>query len=48
MIYVFDDGRIAAQGTHEGLLGGRGLYYQLYQRQKLEETEAVPLYNQGY
>ena len=42
MIYVFDDGRIAAQGTHEELLSGGGLYYQLYQRQKLEETEAVP------
>ncbi len=42
MIYVFDDGRIAAQGTHVELLRGRGLYYQLYQRQKLEETEAVP------
>ncbi len=41
MIYVFDDGRIAAQGTHAGLLAQQGLYYQLYQRQKLEETEAV-------
>jgi ATP-binding cassette subfamily B protein len=42
MIYVFDDGRIAAQGTHGGgLLAQQGLYYQLYQRQKLEETEAV-------
>jgi ATP-binding cassette subfamily B protein len=39
-IYVFDGGRIAAQGTHAGLLGRGGLYYQLYQRQKLEEAEA--------
>ncbi len=39
-IYVFDGGRIAAQGTHGGLLAGGGLYYQLYQRQKLEEAEA--------
>jgi len=42
MIYVFDGGRIAAQGSHDVLLEGRGLYYQLYQRQKLEETEAAP------
>ena len=41
MIYVFDDGRIAAQGTHGGLLAQQWLYYQLYQRQKLEETEEV-------
>ena len=41
MIYVFDDSRIVAQGTHAGLLALRGLYYQLYQRQKLEEAEAV-------
>ena len=42
MIYVFDDGGIAAQGNHNGLLAGQGLYYQLYQRQKLEEIEAAP------
>jgi len=40
-IYVFDGGCIAAQGTHAGLLGRGGLYYQLYQRQKLEEEEAA-------
>ncbi len=40
-IYVFDDGRIAAQGTHDGLLARGGLYYQLYRRQKLEEEEAA-------
>jgi ATP-binding cassette subfamily B protein len=41
MIYVFDNSRIVAQGTHDELLTRRGLYYQLYQRQKLEEAEAV-------
>ena len=41
MIYVFDDNQIVAQGTHAELLARRGLYYHLYQRQKLEEAEAV-------
>jgi ATP-binding cassette subfamily B protein len=41
MIYVFDNSRIVALGTHDELLALRGLYYQLYQRQKLEEEEAV-------
>jgi ATP-binding cassette subfamily B protein len=41
MIYVFDNSRIVAQGMHDELLARRGLYYQLYQRQKLEEEEAV-------
>jgi ATP-binding cassette subfamily B protein len=41
MIYLFDNSRIVAQGTHDDLLARRGLYYQLYQRQKLEEEEAV-------
>ena len=41
IIYVFDNSRIVAQGTHDELLARRGLYYQLYQRQKLEEAEAV-------
>jgi ATP-binding cassette subfamily B protein len=41
MIYVFDNSRIVAQGNHDELLALRGLYYQLYQRQKLEEAEAV-------
>jgi ATP-binding cassette subfamily B protein len=40
-IYVFDGGRIAAQGTHDELLAEGGLYYQLYRRQKLEEEEAA-------
>jgi ATP-binding cassette subfamily B protein len=41
MIYVFDNSWIVAQGNHDELLALRGLYYQLYQRQKLEEAEAV-------
>jgi ATP-binding cassette, subfamily B, multidrug efflux pump len=41
MIYVIDKGRIEARGTHAELLARRGLYYQLYQRQRLEEAGAV-------
>ena len=38
LIYVIDQGKIDAQGTHEDLLTQKGLYYQLYQRQRLEEA----------
>lgn len=37
-IYVMDKGKIEARGTHAELLAGRGLYYQLYQRQRLEDA----------
>jgi ATP-binding cassette subfamily B multidrug efflux pump len=36
-IYVLDEGHIVEQGTHVFLLQQRGLYYQLYQRQLIEE-----------
>ena len=32
-IYVFDDGRIVEQGTHEKLMANRGTYFQMYQSQ---------------
>ena len=32
-IYVFKDGRIAESGTHDELLHGSGLYYDLWQKQ---------------
>jgi len=37
-IYVMDNGKIVEQGKHEDLLRKEGLYYLLYQRQKLEEA----------
>lgn len=33
MILVMEDGRIAEQGTHAGLMENRQLYYQMYQAQ---------------
>jgi ATP-binding cassette subfamily B protein len=40
-IIVLDDGRIAEEGTHEELLQNKGYYYELYEKQRLEEAEAV-------
>ena len=37
-IIVLDNGRIAEQGTHEALLDKKGIYYDLYQKQKIEEN----------
>ena len=36
-IIVLDDGKIAEQGTHESLIGTKGLYLELYEKQLLEE-----------
>ncbi|MBN1755370.1 ABC transporter ATP-binding protein [bacterium] len=36
-IYVLDGGRIAEQGVHEQLLDQQGIYYNIYQRQQLEQ-----------
>ncbi len=38
LIVVLRNGEIAEQGTHEALLGLGGLYWELYQMQKLEEA----------
>ena len=38
VIYVFKDGKIAEQGTHDQLIGTRGLYYQLVLQQDLSGT----------
>lgn len=36
LIFVFADGEIVEQGTHQELTGHEGLYYNLYLKQKLE------------
>jgi ATP-binding cassette subfamily B protein len=38
-IIVLDDGKIAEQGTHEELLARKGYYYELYEKQSLEEVD---------
>ena len=37
-IIVLEDGRIVEEGTHETLLANRGFYFDLYEKQKLEEV----------
>lgn len=39
-IYVMDDGKIVASGTHDDLLQEDGLYRHIYDRQQLEEKIA--------
>ena len=36
-IMVLDEGRIVEEGTHQELLDSRGTYYDIFNRQKLEE-----------
>jgi ATP-binding cassette subfamily B protein len=37
-IVVLDQGKIIEEGTHDDLLENRGLYWDLYEKQKLEEA----------
>ncbi|NCU77821.1 MAG: ABC transporter ATP-binding protein [Actinobacteria bacterium] len=37
-ILVIDDGKIVEKGTHEELVAMRGLYFDLYERQNLQEN----------
>ena len=38
LIIVLDHGKIVERGSHQQLLAARGHYYDLYQRQLLEES----------
>ena len=35
---VLDDGKITEQGTHQELLDVQGIYFDMYERQQLEEN----------
>lgn len=39
LILVLDDGKVAEMGTHEELLLNRGYYYDIYEKQRMEEVE---------
>ena len=39
-IYVLDEGEIVESGTHSELIDRKGLYFDIYERQKLEEKLA--------
>jgi ABC-type multidrug transport system fused ATPase/permease subunit len=38
---VLDHGRVAEQGTHEGLLASNGLYARIYQAQARSTIDAA-------
>ncbi|MGI4750448.1 MAG: ABC transporter ATP-binding protein [Janthinobacterium lividum] len=40
-IVVLDDGKIVEQGTHQQLLQLKGSYFELYEKQLLEESESA-------
>jgi len=40
-IFVMDEGRIVEQGTHEGLIAQRGLYFQMAKHQMKLEDEPI-------
>ncbi len=40
-IVVLDDGKIIEQGTHDALIELKGSYFELYEKQLLEESESV-------
>ncbi|WP_299290847.1 ABC transporter ATP-binding protein [uncultured Mucilaginibacter sp.] len=40
-IIVLDNGKIVEQGTHQALMEQKGSYYELYEKQLLEESETI-------
>ncbi|RYE36265.1 MAG: ABC transporter ATP-binding protein [Sphingobacteriaceae bacterium] len=40
-IVVLDDGKIVEQGTHQQLIDLKGSYFELYEKQLLEESESL-------
>ena len=42
-ILVFHKGRLREQGSHQELLGMRGIYYRLYQLQYKEQELRLPI-----
>ncbi len=38
-IIVLDEGKIAEQGTHSELISKKGIYFDLYQQQLLEDKK---------
>jgi ATP-binding cassette subfamily B protein len=40
-ILVLDQGKILEQGTHQQLMDAKGAYFELYEKQLLEEQEAT-------
>lgn len=40
-VIVLDDGKIIEQGTHDALIEQKGSYFELYEKQLLEESEGV-------
>lgn len=40
-IIVLDNGEIVEQGTHQELMGQKKVYFELYEKQLLEESESV-------
>jgi len=40
-ILVMDNGEIIEQGNHDYLMGKKGTYFELYEKQLLEEEENV-------
>ncbi len=40
-IFVLDNGRLVEEGIHNELLKVKGIYYQLYERQKLEDSIGI-------
>jgi ATP-binding cassette subfamily B protein len=38
-IIVLEDGKIVEEGNHESLLANKGYYYELYEKQRMEEVK---------